>query len=380
MDSTLRYPCPCCGYLTLLQPPPGTNSICPICFWEDAAPGDPVRHVTSNRVHLLQAQRNFLAFGACEPEWLDIVCHPTVDDVRAPGWQPIDEAVRAERHILLTRFNPSASALQLWLRARVDDAMLQEIALADYGQQADINLLALRHFRDDGVILSPARHGGWHAVEVLELVRWSEPDDPTWKPGRTGIGGHLMRAFCCAVLLRAAAEPQAVGHFGGESETVIQLIASALTLGRDAAEGALRLLCWRMLVLPVEDEDGPFFATGILLLAAALHRAAAEGPLLRRLSEWVLAEEGRARAWRAEAWHDTPERWLFGLTYLGTKKDGSAWYGEQKIAQWRRVARQVLFEPPEPHPLEAAPTLRDIGARLVFQESTPADQRHDAAE
>lgn len=30
-----RYPCPCCGYLTLVEPPTGTYDICEVCFWED---------------------------------------------------------------------------------------------------------------------------------------------------------------------------------------------------------------------------------------------------------------------------------------------------------------------------------------------------------
>jgi hypothetical protein len=30
-----RYPCPCCDYLTMLKPPPGTHAICPVCRWED---------------------------------------------------------------------------------------------------------------------------------------------------------------------------------------------------------------------------------------------------------------------------------------------------------------------------------------------------------
>lgn len=36
-----RYACPCCGFLTIEsdEPPPGTYSICPVCFWED----DPVQ-------------------------------------------------------------------------------------------------------------------------------------------------------------------------------------------------------------------------------------------------------------------------------------------------------------------------------------------------
>lgn len=31
----MNYTCPCCGYLTLDEKPPGTYDICSICFWED---------------------------------------------------------------------------------------------------------------------------------------------------------------------------------------------------------------------------------------------------------------------------------------------------------------------------------------------------------
>lgn len=30
-----RFACPCCGYLTLVEPPTGTYDICDVCFWED---------------------------------------------------------------------------------------------------------------------------------------------------------------------------------------------------------------------------------------------------------------------------------------------------------------------------------------------------------
>ena len=33
--SRMRYACPCCGFLTLDEAPPGTFAICPVCFWED---------------------------------------------------------------------------------------------------------------------------------------------------------------------------------------------------------------------------------------------------------------------------------------------------------------------------------------------------------
>jgi hypothetical protein len=34
----VRYPCPCCGHLTIVSfdhGPPGTYAICPVCSWED---------------------------------------------------------------------------------------------------------------------------------------------------------------------------------------------------------------------------------------------------------------------------------------------------------------------------------------------------------
>jgi Cysteine-rich CPCC len=33
------YPCPCCGFITLEEEPPGTYEICRMCGWED----DPVQ-------------------------------------------------------------------------------------------------------------------------------------------------------------------------------------------------------------------------------------------------------------------------------------------------------------------------------------------------
>lgn len=82
------YPCPCCGYLTLSEKSPGTYEICPICCWEDALideePG-------SNGVSLRIAQRNFLAFGACDRDFLTYTRHPTKQDHRSPDWQTLDQ-------------------------------------------------------------------------------------------------------------------------------------------------------------------------------------------------------------------------------------------------------------------------------------------------
>ena len=86
----------------------------------------------------------------------------------------------------------------------ITDDMLAEIALADYGQDQEKHLAALRRLRDTGTFVKPMH---WHPCEVLELMRNSQPDDPSWKPGGSGTRGHWARAFACAALLRAKQEP-----------------------------------------------------------------------------------------------------------------------------------------------------------------------------
>ena len=60
------YPCPCCGFLTLTEEPPGTFEICPVCNWEDDAvqAANPMFEGGANSVSLNQARRNFAEFGA----------------------------------------------------------------------------------------------------------------------------------------------------------------------------------------------------------------------------------------------------------------------------------------------------------------------------
>ncbi len=73
-----RFPCPCCGYLTMADPRRGSFELCPICYWEDdeVQYRDPEYEGGANSVSLRRARENFGAFGASEERF--------VGEVRAP--------------------------------------------------------------------------------------------------------------------------------------------------------------------------------------------------------------------------------------------------------------------------------------------------------
>jgi hypothetical protein len=79
-----RYPCRCCGFLTLPEPPGGTYEICPVCFWEDdpVQGQDPDYAGGANAPSLNEARRNFAAYGASEERFRPNV-RPPRDDERS---------------------------------------------------------------------------------------------------------------------------------------------------------------------------------------------------------------------------------------------------------------------------------------------------------
>ena len=89
--ATRKYTCPCCGYKTLDEEPPGTYEICAICYWED----DPVQFEDpdyeggANRISLKTAQKNVQVFGACEKRILEHVRKPNANDEKDLNWKPV---------------------------------------------------------------------------------------------------------------------------------------------------------------------------------------------------------------------------------------------------------------------------------------------------
>src|SRR5215813_1528410 len=132
--------------------------------------------------------------------------------------------------------------------------MLREIAEADYGWKADECFALLLQIWKTGAVASD----DFNLREVLELIRWSEPEDPNWSPGGQGARGHWMRLFACTALVRLA--PSNRDFFDGECSTVAQLVSSAIELGRPVARATASLLAWRFLAYPGADDDAPFLA------------------------------------------------------------------------------------------------------------------------
>jgi rubredoxin len=87
----IRYTCPCCGYKTLAEEPPGTYDICTICFWEDDPEQfyNPDEKKGANKVSLRKAQKNFQDFGACTKEMLDYVRKLTPNIEKDENWKPL---------------------------------------------------------------------------------------------------------------------------------------------------------------------------------------------------------------------------------------------------------------------------------------------------
>ena len=83
MSGSERFACPCCGFLTLAEQPPGTYALCPVCWWEDDGVqfANPDRRGGANAPSLNEARANFRRVGASDPDLLSEVRPATPDEV-----------------------------------------------------------------------------------------------------------------------------------------------------------------------------------------------------------------------------------------------------------------------------------------------------------
>ena len=89
-----KYPCPCCGYLTLDEGP-GKYDICPICDWEDdlSQLRFPTMGGGANNMSLIEAQANYAKIGAKDSGHLEHARKPGSQDIRDRDWRPIDPRI-----------------------------------------------------------------------------------------------------------------------------------------------------------------------------------------------------------------------------------------------------------------------------------------------
>jgi hypothetical protein len=90
-----KSPCPCCGCI-VFDGNPGTEEICPVCYWQDDLFGllDPFSALGPNKVSLVEAQKNFALIGLCDPRYANVK-NRLADPKRCiidEGWRPVDLA------------------------------------------------------------------------------------------------------------------------------------------------------------------------------------------------------------------------------------------------------------------------------------------------
>jgi hypothetical protein len=132
--TTERYPCDCCGHLTLDAPGDRSDQLCPVCFWEHTDPNHDHWN-GSNAVTLSEAQRNFVAFGAAEEEHVDVVRPPRLAEPRDPDFLPWEQAKQRSRRRLFSLFQAAFADVHIDGGTTLFDAEMND----DYGLDSPRN-------------------------------------------------------------------------------------------------------------------------------------------------------------------------------------------------------------------------------------------------
>ena len=225
--------------------------------------------------------------------------------------RPEDAGLEPAR--LPATLRPDELSLLGWVRPRVDAAMVEDIAVLDYGMH-------VQEYRDSiedlmGVRRLPEQQP-WTPGPVLQPAsnRQPAPDDER---------GHVARLFACLVTVCTDDIVWPAGTLAG-------LVESALTLGPEPTAAALRFVAWCRLHRPGAWRDDPqaqpFLTLGLLLLyAAARDDPPGEAALRDAFVAEVEAEIGAAGSWRQVFKHaadgDRRETWRILVAAYLTGRD-----------------------------------------------------------
>jgi hypothetical protein len=228
---------------------------------------------------------------------------------------------------LLGVLHPSELALRDWVRPRLTASMLEEIAAADYGFDVDENRRALEELRTDPWLPDEL---SWHPEEVLALTRWSAVDVRLNPVEARRV--HLMRIFCCLVLVRASTRD------GSPVNSLTPLVESAVELGPDVVDAAGSYLAWCWLHQPGDWRDDPTakpILTLALVVLSALLPAGRDPELLPALVAAFVEDLSAVLADENVLWSDHPVKELLKLTAMA---------GNRRI--WVSLAGRCLIDGP----------------------------------
>jgi len=228
---------------------------------------------------------------------------------------------------LLGVLHPSELALRDWVGPQLNASMLEEIAAADYGVGVGENRRALEELRTDRWLPDEL---SCYPEQVLTLTRWSRVDVQLSPAEARRI--HLMRIFCCLVLVRATTMD------GSPVNSVTPLVESAVELGPDAWDAAGSYLAWCWLHEPGDWRDNPTsrpILTLALVLLSALLPAGRDSELLPALVAAFVDDLSAVLADENLLWSERPVRELLKLTAEG---------GNRRI--WVSLAGRCLIDGP----------------------------------
>lgn len=252
------------------------------------------------------------------------------------------------------QFQPDADGLLSAISKNVGDEMLRLIAAADCGEEVEENFLALQKIRDELTFPEPM---GYIPAEVLELVRWSQPDNPSCERGFHGEGGYWMRAFCCTALLRATRIPWVRGYEPSFSNdcTTIQLILSLHELPMDFTLEAWCFFDWLLATVDRELPWSHVLAYKVAMLSVGLsHSHLFEDQLLVSLATSIAMNA-------TDAIVSTQSADLPGLRRMVT--------GCQLQRQWEHLARRFLVLDLESRSREVRDWVSLIGSWMLHREN-----------
>jgi hypothetical protein len=256
---------------------------------------------------------------------------------------------------LLGVLNPSELALRDWVGPQLNESMLEDIAAADYGFNASENRRALEELRRDRWLPDEL---SCYPEEVLTLTRWSRVESQLSPEQARRI--HLMRIFCCLVLVRATTMD------ASPVNSVTPLVESAVELGPDAVDAAGRFLAWCWLHEPGDWREDPRnrpILTLALVVLSTLLPAGRDPELLPALVADFVEDLSAVLAEEYLLWSEHPVRALLKLTAM----DG----GNRRI--WVSLAGRCLIDGPAQHIGHAA-VLAQLGRAIT------GDLAADAAE